>query len=70
MSLRLLTAQEVSSAFQIPLARVYELARLGLIPKVPLGNRQVRFDEERLREWVRTGGGDGARTTQTQTATT
>lgn len=36
-------------------ARVYEAARLGLIPCVRIG-RQVRFDEDALREWVRRGG--------------
>jgi hypothetical protein len=36
-------------------ARVYEAARLGLIPCVRIG-RQVRFDEESLREWVKSGG--------------
>jgi excisionase family DNA binding protein len=35
--------------------RVYECARLGLIPSVKIG-RQVRFDEDTLREWVRRGG--------------
>ncbi len=36
-------------------ARVYEAARLGLIPCVRIG-RQVRFDEETIREWVKAGG--------------
>lgn len=35
--------------------RVYECARLGLIPSVRIG-RQVRFDEDELREWIRKGG--------------
>lgn len=35
--------------------RVYECARLGLIPSVRIG-RQVRFDEDALREWVKKGG--------------
>lgn len=35
--------------------RVYECARLGLIPSVRIG-RQVRFDEDALREWVKNGG--------------
>ena len=40
-------------------ARVYEAARLGLIPCVRIG-RQVRFDEETIREWVKAGGNDKA----------
>jgi excisionase family DNA binding protein len=35
--------------------RVYEAARLGLIPCVRIG-RQVRFDEAALREWIAKGG--------------
>ena len=37
------------------IARVYEAARLGLIPCVRIG-RQVRFDEETLRRWIEEGG--------------
>lgn len=53
--MRFLTAREVSIAMQIPLARVYELARLNLIPSVRMG-RQVRFNEDALREWSARGG--------------
>lgn len=35
--------------------RVYEAARLGLIPCVRIG-RQVKFDEDSLKEWARSGG--------------
>lgn len=59
--MRLLTAKEVSVALQIPLARVYELARQNLIPSVRLG-RQIRFDENALREWAARGGTVGANT--------
>jgi excisionase family DNA binding protein len=53
--MRFLTAKEVSMLLQIPLARVYELARMNLIPTVRIG-RQVRFNEEALREWASRGG--------------
>jgi excisionase family DNA binding protein len=53
--MRLLTAGEVSRMLQVTRARVYELARLGLIPCVHIG-RQVRFEETALREWVSRGG--------------
>lgn len=39
-------------------ARVYEAARIGIFPPgvvVRIG-RQVRFDENALREWMRNGG--------------
>jgi excisionase family DNA binding protein len=54
--MRLLTAKEVSSLLQVPVARVYELVRLNLLPVVKLGERQMRFNEEKLREWVERGG--------------
>ncbi len=52
----LFTAKQVASAWQLPLARVYELARLGILPCVKTGARQVRFDEAALREFVVRGG--------------
>jgi excisionase family DNA binding protein len=55
--MRFLTAKEVSVVMRIPLARVYELARLSLIPSVRMG-RQIRFDESALREWAARGGTD------------
>lgn len=54
--MRLLTAKEVSEGLRIPIARVYELARTGVIPVVRLGERQVRFNEEALRDWIERGG--------------
>ena len=35
--------------------RLYECVRLGLIPCVRIG-RQVRFDEDALKEWIKCGG--------------
>ena len=53
--MRLLTAKETAGVLQVTLPRVYELARLGLIPSVRMG-RQIRFDEDKLREWATRGG--------------
>ena len=53
--MRLLTAKETAMLLQVSLPRVYELARLNLIPAVRLG-RQIRFNEEALREWAAQGG--------------
>jgi len=52
----LLTAKEVATEWQIPLARVYELTRQGLIPCLKLGTRQLRYDPEVLRDWKARGG--------------
>lgn len=56
--MRLLTAKEVSEGLRVPLARVYELARTGVIPVVRLGERQVRFNEDAIRDWIARGGHD------------
>ena len=54
-SVRLLTVPEVADALQVPLARVYQLVRHGLLPGVYVG-RQVRVDPGSLEEWVAQGG--------------
>jgi excisionase family DNA binding protein len=54
--MRLITAKEVADSFQMPLARVYELARQGRLPVVRFGERQIRFDEGALNEWIKIGG--------------
>lgn len=52
---RLLTAREVADALNVSEARVYELAREGLLPTVRLG-RQVRFHPKAVAEWIENGG--------------
>ena len=54
--MKLLTAREVSQILQVAQARVYELARERAIPAVRIGERQVRFDEAALRDWIAKGG--------------
>ena len=54
--MRLIQAKRASEVLSVSLARLYELARLGIIPVVRLGPRQIRFDEDALTEWVRQGG--------------
>jgi len=62
--MRLIQAKRASEVLSVSLARLYELARLGIIPVVRLGPRQIRFDEDALTEWVKHGGltaeGNGA----------
>lgn len=50
--MRLLTASEVANILRVSTARVYELARRKSIPSVTLGQRQVRFDETALLDWI------------------
>jgi excisionase family DNA binding protein len=53
--MRLLRAEEVAEVLGVAKCRVYDLVRAGLLPAVHLG-RQIRIDEEALRNWVRNGG--------------
>jgi len=53
--MRLLTAKQTAELLQVTLPRVYELARVGLIPCVRMG-RQIRFPESKLMEWIEQGG--------------
>lgn len=52
------TAEQVAPLLQVKPGRVYEMARLGILPKgvvIRMG-RQIRFDEDSLIEWIRSGG--------------
>jgi excisionase family DNA binding protein len=52
ITMRLLTADEVAGILSVSTARVYELARRNALPALKLGQRQVRFDETALRNWI------------------
>jgi len=54
--MNLLTATEVAQILRVSKARVYELARLKMLPALTLGQRQVRFEEGALQKWITTGG--------------
>jgi len=41
---------------EIRLQRLYELVRLGVLPHVKIGTRQLRFDPEALEVWAKNGG--------------
>jgi excisionase family DNA binding protein len=55
--MQLLDAKEVARILQISTPRVYELTRQGILPSVRIGARQIRFEEERLLQWIENGGG-------------
>jgi excisionase family DNA binding protein len=50
--MRLLTAKEVANILRVSTARVYALARTNSIPSITLGQRQLRFDEAALRNFI------------------
>jgi len=52
----LLTAAEVAGILRVSTARVYELVRRRMLPALKIGQRQVRFDEKTLRDWIEAGG--------------
>lgn len=56
--MKLITIKEAAEMLSISAPRLYQLARAGVLPggvQVRLG-RQLRFDADALREWVRSGG--------------
>jgi excisionase family DNA binding protein len=53
--MRLLTIDEVSGLLRVRRARAYQLLRSGLLPVVRIG-RQIRVEEDALRDWVDRGG--------------
>ncbi len=53
--MRLLTIPEAAEVLRVPRARIYQLAREGLLPVVHLG-RQLRVDESQLHDWIASGG--------------
>ena len=56
--MQLLTVEQIAQKLQVSKFRVYEMARLRLIPCVRMG-RQIRFDEKTFAEWIAKGGSKG-----------
>ena len=55
MTERLLTPAQVAEALAVGTGRVYQLARVGALPKVAIG-RQVRFRQSDIEAFIATGG--------------
>jgi|GEM_PF-3261817 len=56
MSQKLLTVKEVSEILDLKPARVYELTRQHKIPFVQIGERQYRYHEPAIWDWIEHGG--------------
>ncbi len=54
--MRLINAKQASEILGIRLPRLYELVRLSVVPCVRLGQRQIRFDPDILKDWSLKGG--------------
>jgi len=54
--MRLIKAKQAAELLDVRLPRLYELARLGRIPSVRLGEKSIRFSEPALRKFIQRGG--------------
>lgn len=68
--MHLITAREACVSLGIRLPRLYELVRVGAVPCVRLGLRQLRFDPDVLVEWSKSGGQTQANSEANQLAKT
>lgn len=55
LEMSLITVPRAAALLGLRERRIYQLARDGLIPSVRIG-RQLRFDEDALRQWIAAGG--------------
>lgn len=56
MTQKLKTAKWVSELLGVKTARVYELTREKKIPFIQIGERQYRYSETALMNWIEGGG--------------
>jgi len=56
MTQKLLTVKDVSEILDLKPARIYELTREKKIPFVQIGDRQYRYSETALLNWIERGG--------------
>ena len=56
MTEKLLTVKEVSEILDLKPARIYELTRERKIPFVQIGERQYRYSETAIQNWIENGG--------------
>jgi excisionase family DNA binding protein len=59
MTTKLLKADKVAEILDVSKQRVYELTREGQIPFIQLGERQYRYSEIAIENWLEKGGTSG-----------
>ncbi len=59
MTTRLIKADKVAEILDVSTQRVYELTRERRIPFIQLGDRQYRYSETALANWLEEGGSNG-----------
>lgn len=62
----LLTASEVGKILKLKPARIYELTRERKLPHVVIGERQYRYSEKSINDWVENGGNQEAKIAASQ----
>ncbi len=60
MTIRLIKAEKVAEILDVSTQRVYELTRERRIPFIQLGDRQYRYSETALLDWLAAGGSKGS----------
>ncbi len=56
MTNKLLTVKEVGEILDLKPARIYELTRERKIPFVQIGERQYRYSQTAIENWIERGG--------------
>ena len=56
MTQKLLTVKEVAEILDLKPARIYELTREKRIPFVQIGERQYRYSQMAIENWIENGG--------------
>ncbi len=56
MTVRLLKAETVAELLDVKIQRVWELTREKKIPFIQIGDRQYRYSETALLNWLENGG--------------
>ncbi len=56
MTQKLLTVKEVAEILDLKPARIYELTREKKIPFVQIGERQYRYSQTAIENWIENGG--------------
>lgn len=56
MTVRLLKAEAVAEILDVKIQRIWELTRERKIPFIQIGDRQYRYSETALLNWLENGG--------------
>lgn len=66
MTVKLLKAETVAEILDVTKARVYELTREKQIPFIQVGERQYRYSETAILNWIENGGNQDERENESE----